>query len=121
MEDAVWGKRIIPGLLIVILPLGCRKQEIILPERVAPVRGSFTLGEDLKQHTDPRVGGDLDPSLSPDGVHLGFASRRDGPHHNIYQKNLHRSEVARITAFSAHDRFPEYSPDGRWRMVAHGR
>jgi TolB protein len=54
---------------------------------------------------------DADPSLSPDGKHVAFASARDG-NFEIYLVNADGSDLRRLTNDPAWDNHPVFSPDG---------
>lgn len=55
---------------------------------------------------------DYQPSWSPDGTALVFASARDG-HQEIYLQRLGGSSPQRLTHGKAHNSEPDWSPDGR--------
>ncbi len=59
--------------------------------------------------TDPS---DIAPSVSPDGSHIAFMSRRDG-NWEIYTTSSQGSQITRLTADGANDGLPVWSPDGR--------
>ena len=54
---------------------------------------------------------DADPSFSPDGKQIVFASGRDG-NVEIYLMNVDGSDVRRLTNHAAWDSHPFFSPDG---------
>jgi len=54
---------------------------------------------------------DADPSFSPDGNHIVFASLRDG-NAEIYLMNADGSDVRRLTNHPAWDNHPVFSPEG---------
>ncbi len=54
---------------------------------------------------------DADPSFSPDGKQIAFASLRDG-NAEIYLMNTDGSDVRRLTNHAAWDSHPTFSPDG---------
>jgi len=54
---------------------------------------------------------DADPSLSPDGRQIVFASTRDG-NAEIYLMNVDGTNVRRLTNHPAWDNHPVFSPDG---------
>jgi TolB protein len=56
---------------------------------------------------------DIAPALSPDRIHLAFASNRSG-FWDLYLLNLQNGEVTRITDTPAYDSAPSWSPDGQW-------
>lgn len=53
----------------------------------------------------------VDPTWSPDGTKVAFASNQDGDW-NIYVIDLATDEVKRLTGDSANDVAPAWSPDG---------
>lgn len=55
---------------------------------------------------------DYQPSWSPDGKALAFASSRDG-HQEVYVLRLDGSAPVRLTQGNAHNSEPAWSPDGR--------
>jgi len=53
----------------------------------------------------------LDPTWSPDGRQIAFASKRDGPF-QIYVMNADGSNARRLTKHNAEDANPAWAPDG---------
>lgn len=56
---------------------------------------------------------DIDPSASPDGARLAFASNREG-HWDLYVMSLSDGALTRVTDTPEYDGAPSWSPDGRW-------
>jgi len=56
---------------------------------------------------------DADPTISPDGKVLAYASRQNG-YWDIYLLNLETGEQTRVTDTPAYDGAPTWSPDGEW-------
>ncbi len=56
---------------------------------------------------------DVTPSVSPDGVKLAYASRRNG-YWDLYVRDLSGSNLTRVTDTPAYDSSPTWSPDGQW-------
>jgi dipeptidyl aminopeptidase/acylaminoacyl peptidase len=56
---------------------------------------------------------DVDPSVSPDGRYVAFASDRDGDF-EIYVANVFTGKAERFTDNRVDDRNPSWSPDGKW-------
>ena len=54
---------------------------------------------------------DLEPSWSPDGTAIAFASDRTG-NYGIYVMDADGGNQTRLTDNSANDRYPSWSPDG---------
>jgi len=57
-------------------------------------------------------GDDVDPSWSPDGAHIAFASKQDG-NYEIYIMNADGSNQTRLTNKPEDDHYPTWSPDGK--------
>jgi Tol biopolymer transport system component len=76
-------------------------------------------GQGLQQLTDTS-GFDFDPSWSPDGSRIAFASIRDHRSDaNLYMMNADGTEVGQITDFTgALVEHPIWSPDGRFLAFA---
>lgn len=58
---------------------------------------------------------DTDPSISPDGKTIAFASNRDGQW-DLYTMNLASGETSRLTETPEYDGAPDWSPDSRWMV-----
>jgi TolB protein len=79
--------------------------------KVAQVRAS---GEaNFQQHTYVEQGYDADVTVDPTGKFLAFASTRDNEHTNLYLQRTDGAAVVQLTAGSADDANPAFSPDGR--------
>ena len=56
---------------------------------------------------------DINPSVSPDGSLVAFASNRNGPW-DIFILDLNSGEIEQFTDTYAYDGNPTWSPDGQW-------
>lgn len=56
---------------------------------------------------------DIDPTISPDGTRVAFASTRNG-YWDIYLLEISSGLVTRVTDSLEYDGSPSWSPDGRW-------
>lgn len=56
---------------------------------------------------------DIDPTLSPDGTKIAFASNRSG-YWDLYLLEIESGETTRLTNTKAYDGAPSWSPDGAW-------
>ena len=56
---------------------------------------------------------DINPSISPDGNHIAFSSRRNG-YWDIYILDITTNQTTRLTDTPAYDGAPAWSPDGQW-------
>ncbi len=68
----------------------------------------------VRQITSSYAGSDFDPSVSPDGRFLVFASTQHRPTADIYLKSSNGSVVTRLTDDPAQDVMPAVSPDGNF-------
>jgi dipeptidyl aminopeptidase/acylaminoacyl peptidase len=56
---------------------------------------------------------EVDPVVSPDGTYVAFASDQDGDF-EIYTANVFTGEAEQVTKNRVVDRYPAWSPDGKW-------
>jgi len=56
---------------------------------------------------------EVDPVVSADGNYVAFASDQDGDF-EIYTANVFTGERQRVTDNEVDDRYPVWSPDGKW-------
>ena len=75
----------------------------------------------VRQITSSYAGSDFDPSVTPDGQYLIFASTQHRPTADIYLKSTSGSVVTRLTDDPAQDVMPAVSPDGRFVAFASDR
>lgn len=75
----------------------------------------------VRQVTSSYAGSDFDPSVSPDGRYLVFASTQHRPTADIYLKSNNGSVVTRLTDDPAQDVMPAVSPDGNYIAFASDR
>lgn len=68
----------------------------------------------VRQVTSSYAGSDFDPTVSPDGQHLIFASTQHRSTADIYIKSNSGSVVTRLTDDPAQDVMPAVSPDGNF-------
>lgn len=71
-----------------------------------------TPGENYRQVSFALEGSDFDPSLSPDGKFMYFASTAHAQSADIYVKSVDGRTVTQLTADPASDVMPAVSPDG---------
>jgi TolB protein len=91
------------------------QQELYVADLVFPVpAGGEGKGEGVKniKRLTSEVAADNNPSWSPDGKQLAFASHRNG-NWEIYVMNADGSKVRRLTSNPAMDYWPAWSPDGK--------
>lgn len=85
-----------------------------LPTEFAP-NGSVTRATlNVRQITASFAGADFDPTPTPDGKHIVFASTQHRPTADIYIKPVHSAVVTRLTDDPGQDVMPAVSPDGRF-------
>lgn len=85
-----------------------------LPTEFAP-NGSVTRATlNVRQITASFAGADFDPTPTPDGKQIVFASTQHRPTADIYIKPVHSAVVTRLTDDPAQDVMPAVSPDGRF-------
>jgi len=68
----------------------------------------------VRQVTSSYAGSDFDPTVTPDGRYLVFASTQHRPTADIYVKTNSGSVVTRLTDDPAQDVMPTVSPDGNF-------
>lgn len=74
----------------------------------------YTFASDRFERLTDHVLGNYDPSLSPDGRRIAFASSRERQA-ELYVMPLNGSDsLLRLTAMQADDFAPRWSPDGGW-------
>jgi TolB protein len=76
-------------------------------------RGGFVIDIGLQQHTFPEEGFDSDVCVDPTSKWLIFASTRNSDHPSIYLQRVDGTAVTQLTAGSAEDAYPVFSPDGK--------
>jgi Tol biopolymer transport system component len=81
-----------------------------------PGAGLFVINVDGSE-SDPvpltnTLGGDYDPTWSPDGTHIAFTSLRNGGRASIYIYSLQDGIVERLSDEYSRDMQPAWSPDG---------
>jgi TolB protein len=69
-------------------------------------------GGNLSRVSFALEGADFDPSVSPDGQQIVFASTQHSHNANIYIKNVQSRVVTQLTQGPHHDVMPRISPDG---------
>jgi TolB protein len=85
-----------------------------LPTEFAPAGQITRATLNVRQITASFAGADFDPTPTPDGQHIVFASTQHRPTADIYIKPIHSSVVTRLTDDPAQDVMPSVSPDGRF-------
>lgn len=74
--------------------------------------GPAAPGENYRQVSFALEGSDFDPSLSPDGESVYFASTAHASNADIYVKSVDGRSVTQLTSDPASDVMPAVSPDG---------
>jgi Tol biopolymer transport system component len=77
-------------------------------------------GSDPVQLTDDKAG-EHEPSWSPDGSRIVFATGENDLSQDVYVMNADGSDVRRLTDWEGLDLFPVWSPDGHWIAFASDR
>ncbi|MCL4743324.1 MAG: PD40 domain-containing protein [Phycisphaerales bacterium] len=77
----------------------------------SPSVGSF--GANASPFTEGQVGADFDPSVSPDGRFVVFASTRHRETPDLYLKRVGGSVLTQLTDESSSEVMPAISPDGK--------
>ena len=85
----------------------------------SPFGGSRATG--FQQHTFVDEGYDADPSISPDGKWLLFASTRHSEHADLYVQRTDGLAVTQLTSDDADDAYPRFSRDGKQITFASNR
>ena len=114
----VWANRGLKGYdgwvkgLTALLALVTVGFLLTLPAALRGLLGRMPVGMEpvrLTNHPDR----DSDPSWSPDGKQIAFASTRDGDW-SVYVMNADGSGVRRFADAGSRDREPAWSPHGQW-------
>lgn len=77
-------------------------------------------GSDAVQLTDDEAA-EHEPSWSPDGARIVFATGESYVSQDVYAMNADGSDVRRLTDWEGLDFVPVWSPDGRWIAFASDR
>lgn len=85
-----------------------------LPTEFAPAGQITRATLNVRQITASYAGADFDPTPTPDGKSLVFASTQHRPTADIYFKPINSSVVTRLTDDPAQDVMPAVSPDGQY-------
>lgn len=85
-----------------------------LPTEFAPTGQITRATLNVRQITSSFAGADFDPTPTPDGEHIVFASTQHRTTADIYIKPINSSVVTRLTDDPAQDVMPAVSPDGRF-------
>ena len=85
-----------------------------LPTEFAPDEQVTRATLNVRQITASFAGADFDPTPTPDGKHIVFASTQHRPTADIYIKPINGSVVTRLTDDPGQDVMPAVSPDGRY-------
>ncbi len=78
-----------------------------------PAHGGGSVGANASPFTDGRVGADFDPSVSPDGRFVVFASTRHRETPDLFLKHVGGSVLTQLTDESSSEVMPAISPDGK--------
>ncbi|GIK18006.1 MAG: hypothetical protein DYG93_03855 [Leptolyngbya sp. PLA2] len=81
--------------------------------QVGPAHGGGSVGANASPFTDGRVGADFDPSVSPDGRFVVFASTRHRETPDLFLKHVGGSVLTQLTDESSSEVMPAISPDGK--------
>lgn len=84
-------------------------------------RETFESTENVLRVSNSDEGSDFDPSVSPDGQWVFFASTRHRPTSDIYMKRVDGTAITQLTSDAAQDVMPSASPDGRRIAFASNR
>jgi TolB protein len=84
-------------------------------------RETFESTENVLRVSNSDVGSDFDPSVSPDGQWVFFASTRHRPTSDIYMKRVDGTAITQLTSDAAQDVMPSVSPDGKRIAFASNR
>ncbi len=85
-----------------------------LPTEFAPINQVTRATLNVRQITASFAGADFDPTPTPDGKSIVFASTQHRPTADIYIKPIHSAVVTRLTDDPSQDVMPAVSPDGRF-------
>lgn len=85
-----------------------------LPTEFAPAGQITRATLNVRQITASFAGADFDPTPTPDGKSLVFASTQHRPTADIYIKPINSSVVTRLTDDPGQDVMPAVSPDGQY-------
>jgi TolB protein len=78
-------------------------------------------GANLRKITDNETIQDFDPTWSPDGLQLAYASRTEDQEAEVWTINADGSDPRRLTENAATDFDPDWSPNGAWIAFASNR
>lgn len=91
-----------------------------MPREINPEALSRAVAN-MQQVTFSHEGADFDPSVSPDGRAIVFASTQHRPTSDVYIKNANSRVVTRLTEDVNQDVMPAISPDGQFVVFSSNR